>query len=440
MAKWIFTRDGGPWQYPTLGFTAVAGDVIEAPAAIDNWWELTDPSAAVTIPVTPGGGIPTEPGDGYIGVWDRQANDVRFEATVPDNLLPERLSEAELATTIAAAVEAAGPAVGTTIAASVSGAYELDPEVATDYSLTLIGNVTLSTVELANGQALYVELIQDATGSRTVTLPAGWLGRGDVTIATTPGTYDVLVVWKTPLGVHVKQPLAAGEAPWSPEFLSGKLAWHNADDVAGDAGTAIARWENKWPERALGQATAGARPTLQVVHGVNVLVFDGGDTMSSVDGAGASASWASGSQPVTTVAFLAKTNGALAQTQTIVAGVDGAAEQRVYVTSSAASPASTWVMEAGTVLNAAVNANQWAVVVAVFNGASSKIRVNGVETTGASGAEQSSGLRVGRASSGSNNLVGQIAEVIVVSGVASTDTIADIEAYLGVKRAILIGA
>lgn len=101
MAKYLFTRPGGPWQYPTLGFTAVAGDVIEADAAIDAWWELTSPDATVTIPVIPEGGVPPEPVDGSLMVYDRQTNTVRFEPTLPDDKLPERLSEAALNDAIA---------------------------------------------------------------------------------------------------------------------------------------------------------------------------------------------------------------------------------------------------------------------------------------------------------------------------------------------------
>lgn len=104
MAKYIFTRPNGPWQYPTLGFTATVNDVIEANAAPDMWWELTDPGATVTLPAIPEIPGVVEPADGAIGVWNRQTNSVDFVTEVPDELLPARLAEEALANTIDAVV------------------------------------------------------------------------------------------------------------------------------------------------------------------------------------------------------------------------------------------------------------------------------------------------------------------------------------------------
>lgn len=99
MAKYIFTRPNGPWQYPTLGFTATLNDVIEANAAPDLWWELTDSGATVTLPAVPTIPGVVEPVDGAIGRWNRQTNEVEFVAQLPDENLPDRLQEAALAST-----------------------------------------------------------------------------------------------------------------------------------------------------------------------------------------------------------------------------------------------------------------------------------------------------------------------------------------------------
>lgn len=102
MAKYIFTRPNGPWQYPTLGITATLNDVIEANAAPDLWWELTDSGATVTLPAIPAIPGVVEPLDGAIGRWNRQTNEVEFVAQLPDENLPDRLQEAALASTFVA--------------------------------------------------------------------------------------------------------------------------------------------------------------------------------------------------------------------------------------------------------------------------------------------------------------------------------------------------
>ncbi|WP_062516499.1 hypothetical protein [Demequina gelatinilytica] len=72
MAKWEFTREG-TYRYPTLGFTASTGDVVEADIAPDAWWDEVDGSTAVTIPVTPIGGA-TEPAQDAIQAYNRTTN------------------------------------------------------------------------------------------------------------------------------------------------------------------------------------------------------------------------------------------------------------------------------------------------------------------------------------------------------------------------------
>lgn len=80
MSKWIFTRPGQGWAYPTLGFTAVEGDIIEADLAPDAWWEPTDPYAVPTIPFTPGGGV-TEPDADSLLAYERASNGGRWRTT-----------------------------------------------------------------------------------------------------------------------------------------------------------------------------------------------------------------------------------------------------------------------------------------------------------------------------------------------------------------------
>jgi hypothetical protein len=68
----------------------------------------------------------------------------------------------------------------------------------TEAKVTLAGNRTLSITNLPAGEVVYLtlEVIQDATGSRTLTLPASTKviggGAGAITLTTTGGATDLL--------------------------------------------------------------------------------------------------------------------------------------------------------------------------------------------------------------------------------------------------------
>lgn len=49
----------------------------------------------------------------------------------------------------------------------------MDMSASNDHTVTLGGNRTIAFSNVSTGQWFYVELVQDATGSRTVTWPAG---------------------------------------------------------------------------------------------------------------------------------------------------------------------------------------------------------------------------------------------------------------------------
>lgn len=50
MGKWRFMRRGaGPVDYPSLGFSATEGDVLDAVSAPDAYWAAADAGAAETV-------------------------------------------------------------------------------------------------------------------------------------------------------------------------------------------------------------------------------------------------------------------------------------------------------------------------------------------------------------------------------------------------------
>lgn len=61
------------------------------------------------------------------------------------------------------------------------------------YTLTLATNATLAVpTNLQSGQGWKIEVIQDAVGARTLTLPTGYKASGTVTLTTTAGAIDLL--------------------------------------------------------------------------------------------------------------------------------------------------------------------------------------------------------------------------------------------------------
>lgn len=116
------------------------------------------------------------------------------------------------------ALDAPRPALDVVrVEALAGGTYPLDPAVATYFSLDLGGDVALSDTGFVEGQSVTVELVQDATGGRAVTLPATWVGASSVEVETTPATLERLVVWRAAGRMNVQQaaggpfPLAGGD-------------------------------------------------------------------------------------------------------------------------------------------------------------------------------------------------------------------------------------
>ena len=77
MSKWVYDEGSGELDYPTLGFRAAPGDILDATAAPDGRWSLNgDQGAAETVTRYTIGGDPSyvEPGDGHFLVWSDADN------------------------------------------------------------------------------------------------------------------------------------------------------------------------------------------------------------------------------------------------------------------------------------------------------------------------------------------------------------------------------
>jgi len=90
--------------------------------------------------------------------------------------------------------------------ANVTGSTTVD---CTNYDvlrLTLTGNLTLTLSNIVDGKSYRIELIQDATGSRTVTLNSQFKFGTDITsytATTTASKRDLLGAWVTSTNVYV---------------------------------------------------------------------------------------------------------------------------------------------------------------------------------------------------------------------------------------------
>ena len=178
-------------------------------------------------------------------------------------------------------------------------------------------------------------------------------------------------------------------APAAPGEVAGRVADYDADTVGALAdATALASLATSVGNDTLVQATGANQPTKQTVSGLPVVRFDGvNDRLRIATGAHA--------QPMTTV-LVAKLNA----TGTFPIAVDGGAVALTHDIGGSGTP--NWLMYAGTALSSAIALNTaWHIIVAIFNGAWSKIRIDGGAGVGGdAGAAGRTGLTIGSTSTG----------------------------------------
>lgn len=95
MAKWVFDQWDNTMDYPTLGFVAEPGDILDAVYAPDARWSLNaDQGAAETVEryATGSGSTYVEPTDGFVLTYDAAQNKNVPKAPADNALLEEYLS------------------------------------------------------------------------------------------------------------------------------------------------------------------------------------------------------------------------------------------------------------------------------------------------------------------------------------------------------------
>lgn len=335
----------------------------------------------------------------------------------------------------AGAVGPPGP-VGPTLLNSASGSYLLNPAAATEYTLTLTGNVTLDVTGLTNGAALKVTLVQDGVGGRGVTLPSSWVGSSDVAVATTANTYAVLIVWKEPLGIFVRQSMA-GALPagfWSPHALTDRLAWYSADSISAESGETIPSWPNLWSESGL--VVSSGSPKLQIRQGIKTVSF----LASNTDSLATSANYAAAAAAPYTVAALVKAGTSGVGAQILLDGPNSATDMEFFI----ANPSGAWGINS-YISSAVPNTGQWEVVVFTVSTTVGKFRRNGVDvavnnSAGGTGGKGLSGLILGRSYSNTAYFTGEMSEIIIVKHASDATEYGQLETYLSAKQTLLNAA
>jgi len=94
---------------------------------------------------------------------------------------------------------------GAVTADTDAATINFDLSVTDKHTVTLGGNRTLNLTNMQNGQVALIELVQDATGSRTVTWTPTirWTGGTAPTLATAASKADLLTIWRRADGTYV---------------------------------------------------------------------------------------------------------------------------------------------------------------------------------------------------------------------------------------------
>jgi len=202
--------------------------------------------------------------------------------------------------------------------------------------------------------------------------------------------------------------------------IPGLATWHDASDEATvTVATGVSQWNDKsGNSRHATQSTANNQPSYASTrNGRRVLTYDGAnDTMR------------------TTVFALNQpsTMFVVANCTTNTNIIDGFLSTRAGVARRASGH---WAIYAGIDLFDGTSDSAWNVLECETNGASSSLRVNGVQIiSGNAGAQNcTGGLSFGSYNNTGSYMTGDMGEVITTNGILSASTLAAIRAYLKAK-------
>ncbi len=218
-----------PTTTPAITITATATGILKGTGtAIAAATAGTDYQAPITLTTTGSGGaatlsgntlnIPQYSGGGSGTVNSGTAGQI---AVFPGN---------------GAAVSGTSTPVIPTVVSTFGPTTNFDLSQSNNQQVTLTGNPTLTLTNVTVGQRFTINLIQDGTGSRTVTWFSGitWAGGSAPTLQAAPGAIDTIAFWCNSSGLYMGYPTSL-PVPGT----SGQIPHNNGTTLVGSANAVI---------------------------------------------------------------------------------------------------------------------------------------------------------------------------------------------------------
>jgi hypothetical protein len=217
---------------------------------------------------------------------------------------------------------------------------------------------------------------------------------------------------------------------FNPARLTGLDVWYRSDAIPSADGTVLSQWDDLSTHgKALVQATGAQQPILRwnQINTLPTVEYDGADAMAT--------SAFSAVSPPFSIAVVVKPD----LVTSVRRIIDGGGTWHLSINAGTFRLSDTITNIDSAAASAVIG--QTKIVVGVVNGASSKIRVNDVQTTGT----LTTGFTTQKYTLGRNNAQsanpydGMIGEVIISAGAAWSSTeITNVEAYLAAKWAVTL--
>lgn len=249
-------------------------------------------------------------------------------------------------------------------------------------------------------------------------------GTGDVTVPTTVGNtgFDSVSVPARILsspGISATSLKTVTVAPIDPSATAPYM-WFNANNLGLGDGAAVGTWtDDSGNGRNATQATAGAKPTFKtsIINGKSVVRFSGSNSVVTAS--------LSQTQPIT-IFFVAQ-HAANATTVPFSWAISTGGLM-VFPDSTTGG----MILQATTTnVYGSALPTSWTIYEAVWNGASSTLTVNGVQTGSGTTAGNTNGVfTIGNNTVGNAGFVGDIAEIIVWNSTLSAGNTAGVRRYL----------
>lgn len=219
--------------------------------------------------------------------------------------------------------------------------------------------------------------------------------------------------------------IAPGGGGIEPPPVTDLALWFDASSYINPSsppdGGDVEAWADLAGYAGISRATAAGRPTLQagVQNGRSVVEFDGVDDYMDLT------PWSTLPQPVTT--FLV---GKIGTTTAEQAFIDAQTSRQMLFSNVSGQ----WVMHAGASISGGTSDTNPHVLTAVYDGASSSLRVDGADVlSGDPGTNGLGVMRLGATNSPAGFLDGFVAEFLAYGRTLTTTERGDVESYLSTK-------